>query len=113
MELTILTAWAEAVSEAVAHTPDQLDAVMSEAFAGAPWRAGLGLAAPSLRLNEALHSLDRLVAATAAAPIPGRFDAMLQAAKQDLADESAMDGLARRALLAMLEERRTRQPPAQ
>ena len=37
-------------------------------------------------------------------------DALLAAAAQDSPDEDPLDGLVRRVLLAMLEERRTRQP---
>jgi hypothetical protein len=109
-ELTVLTAWAEAISEALAYTPEDLDALMAEARAGAPWRAGLGLPQPSARLTAAIDSLGRLAAAVAPAPAASRFDAMLRATRQDPSAEPALDGLARRVLLAMLEERRTRQP---
>jgi hypothetical protein len=109
-ELTIVTAWAEGISEGLACAPEHLDALMSEARAGAPWRAGLGLPEPSARLNAAIDSLGQLVAGVALVPAPGRFDAMLQAARQEPPAEPALDGLARRVLLAMLEERRTRQP---
>ena len=37
-------------------------------------------------------------------------DALLAAAAQDPPDEDPLDGLVRRVLLAMLEERRTRRP---
>jgi hypothetical protein len=42
-ELTVLTAWAEAVSEAAAYAPQRIDALLAEARAGARWRARLGL----------------------------------------------------------------------
>jgi hypothetical protein len=109
-ELTILTVWAEGISEALAYAPGHLDALMSEARGGAPWRAGLGLPEPSARLSTALDSLGRLAATVAAVPAPDRFDAILRAARHDPPGEPALDGLARRVLLAMLEERRTRQP---
>lgn len=109
-ELTVLTAWAEGISETLAYTPEQLDALLAEARAGAPWRAGLGLPEPSARLTAAIDSLGRLIAAVAPVPAETRFDAMLRAARQDRSAEPALDGLARRVLLAMLEERRTRQP---
>jgi hypothetical protein len=109
-DLTVLTAWAEGISEALAYTPERLDALMAEARAGAAWRAGLGLPEPSARLNAAIDSLGRLVATVAPVPAATRFDAMLQATGQDPSAEPALDGLARRVLLAMLEERRTRQP---
>ena len=110
-ELTILTAWAEGISETLAYAPELLDVLMSEARPGAPWRAGLGLAEPSARLSAAIDSLDRLAAAVAPVPAPGRFDAMLRAVRQDPPAEPALDGLVRRVLLAVLEECRTRQPP--
>jgi hypothetical protein len=109
-ELTILTAWAEGVSEALAYSPEHLGTVMSAVRAGAPWRAGLGLPEPSARLSAAIDSLGRMVAAVARLPAPSRFDAMLQAVRQDIPSEPALDCLTRRVLLAMLEERRTRQP---
>jgi hypothetical protein len=108
-ELTIVTAWAEAISEALAYAPEHLDALLPEARAGAPWRAGLGLPEPSARLSAAIDSIGRLVAAVAPVPAPSQFDALLRAARQDPPAEPALDGLARRVLLAMLEERRIRQ----
>jgi len=109
-ELTVLTGWAEGISEALAYAPEHLDALMAEVRAGAPWRAGLGLPEPSARLAAAIDSLGRLLAAVARVPAPGRFDAMLRVARQDPPAEPALDRLARRVLLPMLEERRTRQP---
>src|SRR5262249_45084548 len=78
-ELTVLTSWAEAVSEALAYAPDHLDGLMAEARAGAPWRAGCGLPEPSARLTAAIESLGRLAAAAAAVPAETRFDATLGA----------------------------------
>jgi len=83
---------------------------MSEARGGAPWRAGLGLSEPSARLAAAIDSLGQLAATVAPVPAPDRFDAMLRAARQDPPDKPGLDGLVCRVLLAMLEERRTRQP---
>ena len=45
-DLTILTGWAEAVAETLAHAPDRIAAVLADAPAGAPWRAELGSQTP-------------------------------------------------------------------
>jgi hypothetical protein len=109
-ELTILTAWAEGVSEAAAYAPERIDLLLAAAGPDATWRAELGLREPSPRLAAAIESLGRLARA---APIPAGmslFNALLAAAAQDHPGEAALDQVARRALLSMLEERRTRQP---
>jgi hypothetical protein len=108
-ELTILTAWAEGVSEAAAYAPERIDAVLADARAGATWRAALGLPEPSARLAEATESLGRLARAIAASPGEQLFDLLLTAAGEEHPGETTLDGLARRVLLSMLEERRTRQ----
>jgi hypothetical protein len=108
-ELTILTAWAEAVAEVLAHSPAGAEALLAEARPRAPWRAALGLSEPSPPLGEAISSMSREVLAAAE---DGRtsFDTVLSAAGQDRPGESRLDGLVRQVLRAMLEERRTRQP---
>jgi len=60
-ELTILTCWAEAVAEALAASPDQLNTILADARAGAPWRQRLGVAEPSAHLASALDDLARMV----------------------------------------------------
>src|SRR5215471_2608475 len=60
-ELTILTGWAEAVAEALTASPDQLDTILDDARAGAPWRRQLGVAEPSTDLASALEDLARMV----------------------------------------------------
>lgn len=109
-ELTILTAWAEGVSEAAAYAPQHVDALLAEARAGAAWRAELGLPQPSPRLSEALDSLAGLVGAAVAPAGAPRFDALLTHAGEDRPGEGTLERLARRVLLSMLEERRTRHP---
>ena len=49
-ELTILTGWAEALTEALAYTPARARAVLADARPGASWRRDLGIAEPSPRL---------------------------------------------------------------
>jgi len=61
VELTILTCWAEAVAEALAASPDQLNTILGDARAGAPWRRQLGVAEPSADLASALDDLARMV----------------------------------------------------
>jgi hypothetical protein len=57
VELTVLTCWAEAVAEALAASPDQLNTILDNARAGAPWRRQLGVAEPSVELASALEEL--------------------------------------------------------
>ena len=109
-ELTILTAWAEGVSEAAAYAPERIDLLLAAAGPGATWRAELGLPEPSPRLADAIESLGRVARA---APLPAgasSFDALLTAAKEDQPGERTLDQVVRHALLSMLEERQTRQP---
>jgi hypothetical protein len=109
-ELTIVTAWAEGASEAAAYAPDRLGQLLAEARAGAPWRAELGLPDLSPRLAEAIESLISVVQPVAAPTGTSLFDTLLTAAREDYPDEKELDGLVRRVLLSMLEERRTREP---
>ena len=109
-ELTILTAWAEGVSEAAAYAP-RVDALLAEAHPAETWRGELGLAEPPPRLSDALDSLTRLVGG-ATAPAGARlFDALLAEAGEEHPGEATLDRLVRRVLLSMLEERATRHPP--
>src|SRR5262245_27481394 len=64
VEFTILTCWAEAVAEALAASPDQLNPILGDARAGAPWRRQLGVAEPSADLASALEDLTRVVSGT-------------------------------------------------
>src|SRR5262249_50137102 len=62
-ELTILTAWAEALAEAVTIAPERADAVLDHAHAGAQWRADLGIADVSAQLDRAIGVIDDVVRA--------------------------------------------------
>jgi hypothetical protein len=109
-ELTILTAWAEAVSEAAACSLEYLDRLLAAAGARATWRAQFGLPEPSPQLAAAIESLGR-VARAAPSSAGGRpFDALLTAAQAGHPGETILDGVVRRVLLSMLEERQTRHP---
>jgi hypothetical protein len=109
-ELTILTAWAEGVSESAAYAPQRTNALLADARAGAAWRSGLGLPQPSPPLSDALESLQRLVCAAATPGSPSLFHELLTLAAEDHRGEGTLDRLVRRVLLSMLEERATRQP---
>jgi hypothetical protein len=61
VELTILTGWAEAVAEARAASPDQLNTILDDARAGAPWRRQLSVVEPSADPASALEDLARMV----------------------------------------------------
>jgi hypothetical protein len=109
-DLRVLTAWNEGVSEAAAHAPKRVDALLEEAREGAAWRAELGLRQPSSSLSDALESLAWLVGAAPAPSGARLFDLLLAEAGEDHPDEATLDRLVRRVLLSMLEERATRQP---
>jgi hypothetical protein len=109
-DLSVLTAWAEAVAEAVSHAPERAAEVLAACRPGAPWRTAMGLPEPSARLAAAIESMQQTVGALDVADDEPTSDALLAAAAQDPADDNPLDSLVRRVLLAMLEERRTRQP---
>ena len=109
-ELTILTAWAEGVSEAAAYAPERIDLLLAGARSGATWRAELGLPELSPRLAAAMESLSRVARPAPLTTGGALFDALLMRAKEVQSDESTLDEVVRRALLSMLEERSTRQP---
>jgi hypothetical protein len=109
-ELTILTAWAEGVSEAARYAPHRIDELLAAAQGGAQWRADLGLPEPSPRLSDALESLERLGRAAATPAGTALCDQLMTNAAEDRPGEGTLDRLVRRVLLSMLEERATRQP---
>ncbi len=109
-ELTILTAWAEGVSEAIAYAPERIDALLAAAGPGGTWRAELGIPEPSPLLADAFESLSRLARARPVPPDTTAFDALLTSAAEFQADESTLDQVVRHAVLATFEERQARQP---
>jgi hypothetical protein len=109
-DVTVLTGWAEAVAEALAHGPDRLAAVLADARPDAPWRTALRLAQPGARLGDAIDSLRRFVVANASGNEAPAYDALLAAADDEAGDEKPLDRMVRRALRSMLEERQTRRP---
>jgi hypothetical protein len=109
-DLTVLTGWAEAVAEVLAHAPDRLEAVLAEARADVSWRDKLGLPQPSPRLSQAIDAMAGAVRAATSADGATSFDALLAVAADDRRDEDGLERVARRVLLSMLEQRWTRQP---
>ena len=109
-ELAILTAWAEAVAEMLAHAPARAAALLAEARPGAAWRATLGLSEPSPKVGLAINSMSREVLATAGQDGRPSLDTVLSAASEDRPGEPRLESLVRQVLRAMLEERQTRQP---
>jgi hypothetical protein len=109
-QLTILTAWAEAVAEVLAHAPERVGRVIAEGREGAGWRSLLGLPEPSSRLAQAINSLSDLVEAVGPRGRVRGVDEMIAFVAEDRVGEGALDRIVRRVLLATLEERRTREP---
>ena len=60
-EVTILTGWAEAVIEALAHTPEYIESLLANANFGAPWRDGRHITKSPNPLREAIGFLERVV----------------------------------------------------
>jgi hypothetical protein len=108
-ELTLLTVWAEGVSEAAAYAPEHIDRLLAAARPDAAWRAELGLPEPSPRLADAIESLDRLARAARLRAGASSFDALLTTAKEHHPGRTSLDEVVRHTLLSMLEERQTRQ----
>ena len=108
-DLTILTGWAEAVAEALAHTPARAQAVLDDARPGAPWRPDLGIAEPSPRLSHAIDSIERALSAAMPPGDAPSLDALLLAVRHTQPGESAVDTLARGVLRSTLEQLCTRQ----
>jgi hypothetical protein len=107
-EITILTSFAQAVAEALAYAPERLADVLADADAGAPWRAELGIAAPSAQLAEAIRLICQAVRAATPSGGAPTFDALLVAALENPPGEQELGRLARRVLRATLEQRHQR-----
>jgi len=103
-EVTILTGWAEAVAEALAHAPEQIVPLMADAKAGAPWRAALRVAEPSQRLSEAIDLLGRVVQEIA---LPGTtYESLIRSCREHRPPgEPGLETLVRRVLRSTLDQR--------
>ena len=109
-DLTVLTAWAEGAAEALARASERAAAVVADARAGAGWRPKLGLPEPSEQLIGAIDCLERAVRVASSRAEVSSLNAMVSALRDDPPGETDLEGLVRRVLAAMLEERATRQP---
>jgi hypothetical protein len=108
-ELTILTGWAQALAEVLAHAPERVDALLADAQSGAPWRAALGIKNPSRQLNQALGFIARAVRAVAPPGGKPALDALHIWCQEDRLEEHALDQMVRRVLRSTLEPLRARQ----
>jgi hypothetical protein len=107
-DLTVLTSWAEGAAEALAHAPERAAAVVADARADADWRARLGVPEPSVRAMAAIKSLESAVRVALPHAEARSLKAMVSALRDDPPGETDLDGLARRVLVATVEERATR-----
>jgi hypothetical protein len=107
-DVTILTGWAEALAEALAHAPARAEAVLADARPGAQWRADLGIAEPSARLSEAIDSIERALSdATPGDGLPS-LDALLFAVRDGHPGASPLDRLTCSVLCSAIEQLCTR-----
>jgi hypothetical protein len=72
-DVTVLTGWAEAVAETLAHAPERIPAVLADARPGAAWRSALGIAGPSPQLDRAIAFLSAVIEGAAPADDPPSF----------------------------------------
>lgn len=109
-ELTVLTAWAEAVSEALVYAPGRAADVLAAARPAAPWRKALNLSPPSPRIGHGIDLLDEaLQAATSQSGELGP-DGLSAFSDPAFTGVDGLDGLVRRVLVSTIEARLTRQP---
>jgi hypothetical protein len=108
-DLTVLTGWAEAVAETLAHGPERIPALVADARPGAVWRSELGIAEPSPQLGEAIESLDETIQAATREGGTPTFDAVLAAAYEYRSGEQALGELVGSVLRSTLEQLRSRQ----
>jgi hypothetical protein len=104
-DLTIVTAWSDAIAEALEHAPERADELVDDARPGAPWRRELGLPEPSAPLARALVAVADVIASVSA-EANGERDAAILAALRTASTEG--DGpvpLARAVLHSALEAR--------
>lgn len=92
VELSVLSSWTDAVAAALARTARHgvaagasrdragaVDAVLSEAAPGAPWRLAAGIGEPPPRLASALHALARVTTDAVEAAEGSTIDELLAA----------------------------------
>ncbi|MBD0293375.1 MAG: hypothetical protein ICV70_07355 [Jiangellaceae bacterium] len=109
-ELTILSSWVEAVAEAIAGSPADVDAVVADAVPGAKWRAVFGVDDPGTELAGALRALSDVVAAASTGPDGLTMEQTLQIVRGASGDGDPRALLAGRLLRMALESRLARRP---
>jgi hypothetical protein len=105
VDLTIVTAWAEAVAAALEQSPDRAGELIADARAGAPWRAKLGLPEPSAALTRALTAVADAVTAVDLSGSGEGDTAVLDRLRTASAVDDAAALLARTVLCSALEAR--------
>jgi hypothetical protein len=108
-DLTILTGWAQAVLEALAHAPDRIEHLLNEARPGSPWRAAFHIAEPSAQLAEAISFMDHTIRAVMSVDSASRIDALRDLCEQDRSGEEEAEKLVRRVLRSTLYQLRARE----
>jgi hypothetical protein len=111
-ELSILTAWTQALVEAMAYAPDRVEWLLADACAGAPWRRALRIAEPSPPLCEAIGFVGRAIRSVAPSGGPPALDALHIWSREDRPEEQRLERLVRRVLRSTLEPFRARQAVA-
>ena len=109
-DLTVLTGWAEAVAETLAHAPERIHALVADVRPGAAWRSELGIAEPPPQLGDAIEALNATMQAAAPGGGAALFDAVLAAAYEDRSGEQTLGELVASVLRSTLEQLRSRQP---
>ena len=104
-DLTIVTAWSDAIAEALEHAPERADELVEDARPGTPWRQQLGLPEPSASLARALTAVADTVEAVGAGGRASRDAAILAALEAAPADGDPPVSLARAVLRSALEAR--------
>jgi hypothetical protein len=94
------------VAEELASTPARVEAALSAAQAGAPWRAALGIAEPSAQLREAIDCMARAVRTVTDTDLP--MQALLLSLRDGHQGEPGLESLVLRVLRSALEQRLTR-----
>lgn len=111
-DLTVLTGWAEGVAQTLAHAPERMPALLTDARPAAAWRSELGIADPSPQLEKAIASLSAVIDEATLADGPPSFDAVLAASRETRVGEQPLDEIVRSTLRATLEQLRSRQASA-
>jgi hypothetical protein len=109
-ELTILALWAEAIAEALAFAPTNIEALGADAQPGARWRDELRVCEPSPPLRHAINGITQTARTALAAGGDLPLNTALLAAEDSQPDQSALHELAHAVLRSALQQRQTRQP---